>query len=173
MIDAVKKWAIAFGYVGVIYLTLPVMRGLLNWIRKISTAQAFSITTNLFMGFVFILLMFYLLRRHFPFSRILIFLLVCSVFLIFIKNLKLPEERVHFLEYGLCGFLFMDAAALKKWAGWRKVAIAVLLAVSAGVIDELLQGILPSRVYDIRDIYFNSVAGIGGVVCRWWLFNQT
>jgi len=173
MTTAGKKWAGAFGYVAVIYLTLPVMRGFLNWIRKILTAQAFSITTNLFMGTAFILLMFYLLRRHFPFGRILIFLLVCSVFLIFIKNLKLPEERVHFLEYGLCGFLFMDASALKKWAGWRKAALAVMLAIAAGVIDELIQGILPSRVYDIRDIYFNSVAGIGGVVWRWWVFNRT
>jgi len=168
-----KKWAIAFGYVGVIYLTLPVMRGILRWIRSILDAQSFSIITNLFMGAVFILLIYYLLRRHFSFGRILIFLLICFVFLIFVKNLKLPEERVHFLEYGLCGFLFMDAAALKKWTLWRKVALAVILTVLAGIIDELIQGVLPSRVYDIRDIYFNSVAGIGGVAGRWLVFSRT
>ena len=50
--------------------------------------------------------------------------------------------------------------------------MAVILTILAGVVDELIQGVLPSRVYDIRDIYFNSVAGIGGVAGRWWVFNS-
>ena len=38
--------------------------------------------------------------------------------------------------------------------------VAVLLTAAFGWIDEGIQALLPSRVYDLRDVAFNAIAGL-------------
>ena len=38
--------------------------------------------------------------------------------------------------------------------------LAIAIAGSVGVIDELIQALLPNRVFDPRDILFNVVAAV-------------
>ena len=78
----------------------------------------------------------------------------------------LPEERVHFVTYGLAGWLICwsiearPGKLLSSRTGW---IIACLLVWLAGGVDELIQWWLPVRVFDVRDIMFNGVAGMMGV----------
>ena len=37
---------------------------------------------------------------------------------------------------------------------------ALLIAATAGWIDELIQAVLPDRVYDLRDVAINAVAAL-------------
>lgn len=70
---------------------------------------------------------------------------------------KTPEERLHFLTYSLLGWLL-------AWSLEEKVSplLPLLLVWLAGTGDELIQGWLPDRVFDLRDILFNGLAGTVG-----------
>jgi len=78
-------------------------------------------------------------------------------------GLSVPEERVHFLQYAVMALLARNAvgvgrtgrAGMTQALGW-----AALLSSALGVADEVMQGILPSRVFDMRDVAMN----VGAVV---------
>ncbi len=74
-----------------------------------------------------------------------------------------PEERIHFVEYGLLGGLALRAFEHHLPGAWAWAA-AALYALGIGIMDELYQGILPDRFYDIRDIAMDGVGGILGWV---------
>ena len=74
-----------------------------------------------------------------------------------VLGLSVPEERLHFLQYGLMAVLARRAVA--PWrSGWAQYLAAVVLAAAAGWGDELVQGMLPGRVYDLRDVLINASA---------------
>lgn len=76
-------------------------------------------------------------------------------------------HRTHLFEYGLVGVLIYEALAERVRAGGRvpgKAVWAVLAAGSLGWVDEGIQAMVPGRVYDLADVGFNALAGLGGVV---------
>ena len=79
-----------------------------------------------------------------------------------ISRLERHEERLHFLEYGLFAGLVEGALHERgiRWSG----PLAVVVTLGAGWIDELIQGLVPGRVYDLRDVGFNATAGLLAVV---------
>lgn len=83
----------------------------------------------------------------------------CGVlYALVLSRLERHEERLHLLEYGL--FAGLVEAALRergsRWAG----AIAIVVTLAAGWLDEGIQGLVPGRIYDLRDVGFNLTAGI-------------
>jgi VanZ family protein len=77
------------------------------------------------------------------------------------------EERTHLFEYGLVGQLIYQAPLERRRNG-RRVPTPAILAVVAtallGWLDEGIQALLPSRVYDIADVGVNALAGLMAVV---------
>lgn len=77
-----------------------------------------------------------------------------------------PDERTHLFEYGLVAVLIYRALCERRKGG-RAVrapaALAMLSAAVLGWIDECIQGILPGRVYDLRDVGVNAVAAVGAI----------
>jgi VanZ family protein len=71
---------------------------------------------------------------------------------------KTPEERLHFLTYSLLGWLLAWSLEEKNVSP----LLTLLLVWLAGTGDELIQGWLPDRVFDLRDILFNGLAGTAG-----------
>ena len=69
-----------------------------------------------------------------------------------------PEERLHLLEYGGVALLTELALPARLRGTWRYVA-AWLITVATGWCDELIQGLLPNRHYDLHDVALNAVAG--------------
>ncbi|MEK7197011.1 MAG: VanZ family protein [Thermodesulfovibrionales bacterium] len=85
--------------------------------------------------------------------------------LIFIYQMERPEERVHFLEYGILGFLVSTATG----TGSRHLIRALLLIVLIGSVDEFIQLLLPNRVGDLRDVLMNATGGVLGLwVEKFW-----
>lgn len=72
-------------------------------------------------------------------------------------------ERTHLFEYGLLAVL-IHGALCERRGGGRRVAAPALYALVAtatlGWIDEGIQALLPNRVYDLRDVGFNALAGL-------------
>ena len=75
----------------------------------------------------------------------------------------LPEERLHFLTYGLLGWMIcwsLEPGQSRSWKFWLTTLVLVWMA---GSVDELIQLWLPGRVFDLRDILFNGTAGMLGI----------
>ncbi len=77
-------------------------------------------------------------------------------------RIEIPQERIHILEYGLLGW-FAGRDLIGKTKRKRGFIFAWILTVVVGVFDEGFQKILPYRVWDIRDILFNSLGGLWGI----------
>ncbi len=87
---------------------------------------------------------------------------VAAAYLLVIVRMAIPAvERTHLVEYGVVG-LFIHAALSERASRGRRVPVPALLAILAttlvGVLDECIQAVLPSRVFDPMDILFNFVA---------------
>ena len=92
---------------------------------------------------------------------------VAAVYLLVILRMALPpEERTHLIEYGVVA-VFIHEARTERSSQGRRVAVPVLLAVVAtalvGVLDECIQALLPSRVFDPRDMLLNVLAALMAV----------
>ena len=83
---------------------------------------------------------------------------VAALYIYFTLQLwRAPEEAVHFLEYGLLGYLLFRALSLSI----RDKSIypsAFLIGSLIGIFDEILQWITPGRYWDFRDAGLNALA---------------
>lgn len=89
---------------------------------------------------------------------------ILAVFVFAAVRMNLPEERSHLIEYAVVSALFFEALISRQQTKniIKTAIIAVLIASSVGLLDELIQIYVPGRVFDIRDILFNVGAAIGG-----------
>ena len=68
-----------------------------------------------------------------------------------------PIEAVHFLEYGLLGFLLFNA--LRFHVQDKAVYLmAFFFGIIVGILDEVLQWAVTDRWWDVRDIGFNAIS---------------
>jgi VanZ family protein len=79
-----------------------------------------------------------------------------------VSRLERHEERLHFIEYGLFAGL-VEAAFRERRPGWSGL-LAIGVTLCAGWLDEGIQALVPERVYDLRDVLFNTTAGILAVL---------
>lgn len=98
---------------------------------------------------------------------------VIAVYVLLLTRLTSVAERSHLMEYGVVAILMH--AALMERSGAGRVRRPALVAVSAtavlGIVDELIQLVIPERVFDPVDILFNVIAAFlavsGAVVLGW------
>lgn len=76
---------------------------------------------------------------------------------------EMPIERIHLLEYGAIGML-AHRALRHRFVGAERAILAVLIAFNVGLGDEMIQGLLPRRFYDTKDVTINGLAGLLGVL---------
>ena len=85
-----------------------------------------------------------------------------AAYLLAFVRMASPEERTHLIEYGVVGVFIHEALAERASHGRRvplPPLLAVLLTTALGLLDECIQALVPSRVFDPRDILFNVLAG--------------
>ena len=92
-----------------------------------------------------------------------------AVYLMVFLRMATPEERSHLVEYGVLAVLVYEA--LTERAGVdgriRRPALLAIAATSAvGVGDEMVQAVLPFRVFDPIDIVFNVLAVLMAIGAR-------
>jgi hypothetical protein len=141
-----------------IYATLGIVRTITNFLRdsgvlRMSVMAAFAIAATAIL---------WLLFRD-PCRRswrsVLTLAIVGCVYAAVIYPMKSPEEKIHFIEYGGVAIL-AHASAPRRWTRTKQFILCALFVAASGWIDEGIQALLPTRVYDLRDVAFNASAGL-------------
>lgn len=168
MSDSKKDWLIAIGYVGFIYATLGVVRTPVSYLRSHGLLR-------LSLGFLYLacvvsLLLLMIRNQESSPWRYAMLCSICFTYFLVGKHVNTPEEQIHFFQYGLVGVFFARAVSHHTKPYWKIFLAALILATLAGWIDERLQGLLPNRHYDIRDVYLNFVSAFLGLIVYGSLF---
>lgn len=113
-------------------------------------------------------------RRWRPGWRLILGLIAAALLYVPVFTfLHLPEERLHYLQYGLvCGLVhaamrerrqnrpISDSASIWHQLIGSPWLVALVLTSAAGWADEGIQNLLPNRFYDLRDVAFNVSAAL-------------
>jgi hypothetical protein len=98
-------------------------------------------------------------RRSLPLSAYGWLLGILTVFIGYAYYLRnIPVEPIHVLEYGILGLL-VYRALVHRIRDYSVYVFAMLIAGLAGVVDEYIQWVIPSRVFGLQDIRTNIIAG--------------
>ncbi len=95
---------------------------------------------------------------------------IVAVYGLVVIRIGIPEERTHLFEYGLVAVLIYEALSERlrgpqqaSVPGWKVGTIAIAITSTLGLIDEGIQALLPNRIFDLRDVGFNVLAGFMSV----------
>ncbi len=172
-----RLWVMAGSCLLLIYSSLYIVRPLTEWLRaanllRLAVGGSFLLAAAL-LGLA-------LLRKR-PGWRVWMALAGIALgYVVLLSRFELPEERLHFLQYGIVGGLVYMALLERQKAtslgsaepsgGGRNLwpaVLAFLITGAAGWIDEGIQEILPNRFYDLRDVAMNAGAGALAVLSIW------
>jgi VanZ family protein len=83
-----------------------------------------------------------------------------------LRHFPLRDKGLHFLEYGVLGWLCASASS-RSWpsaAAWRTGSFAVFVAVLWGLSDEIHQALVPGRSPELADLVADALGAlVGGV----------
>ncbi len=154
----IRRWSLFFLYCSAIYISLPFAPKLWENIVK-SLGEGGENFPYFLGGFIFInvIFAFLLLKKRYVFRGLFIICFVFYVGFIIMRNLEFLAEKIHLLEYGILAFIIYRS--LNKQQSKESIHFKILLiGFTVGAIDELIQRFIPSRVFDIRDIFLNAAS---------------
>lgn len=107
-----------------------------------------------------------LARRRARWRTWLVLAAAAVVYALLALAMEVPQERLHLVEYG--GLALLVRAALAESVTRREMRRRVSsvdvwtagLVTAFGWLDEAIQGILPNRQYDLRDVAFNAGSAV-------------
>lgn len=155
-----RLWIFIGIYITLLYISLPVVRGLLNFLYSSIGKDALDISLGVISVTGVLFFFYYEKIWNLEWKRITAFVFILIFFTITMQLIKIPEERVHILEYGFLGILVYKGYKISKQSLLR----SVIFVGTIGVGDELIQWLLPNRVGEIKDIGLNLLGGIFGVL---------
>ncbi|MDD5222820.1 MAG: VanZ family protein [bacterium] len=164
-------WGMVIALTVTIYSTLSIMRDVLRYVYHHIGRNRFGAGVDVFLITVMAaIVVYFLLRKKIHRNLFDLFTLVV-VFLatgITMQVMEIPEERAHFLEYGLLGGLIFSAWSKNLSGNWLYLGSIFLVSLLGG-IDEIIQYYLPNRVGEIRDWILNVAGGMIGISVAWIL----
>lgn len=104
-----------------------------------------------------------IIRKRPSFLKFSIFIIALITGMWFCWQLKIPEEKIHLLEFAVLGW-FASRDLIKTNRKVKGIIFALAFTLMVGVLDEVFQGILPYRYFQWFDIGLNSAGGLWGVI---------
>jgi len=138
------------------------MRQVLNFILKIFERTGLTIMlwalSLLGGGLAFA----YLYKSRPPIWRISLFLGIFVLGLFYASQVKIIEERMHLINFGLLGWLIIkDISRFKN--GIMGIGLSLLFCIFVAIIEETFQWWLPYRVGEIHDVLLAVIGGVWGI----------
>ena len=156
------SWLLVVLWTLVIYATIPIARPLLKMVDRLWGADLLRWLSIAITVGAAGLAARYIYRQVPRLSgrRLAWLAAVVGVFLyLMLTKMKTPSEALHFLEYGLLGLLVWRALSHRVRDRWV-YPCAVLVCMLVGMVDEILQWMMPGRFWDVRDILHNGIAAL-------------
>jgi len=153
-------WSIIGGYILLVYTTLGVVPGVWDFIDGLLGGNgAFVVMALLVAAGLVVLLHMVFIKKERDAKEYLLFMLFLWAYLALGKIARMPVEKVHMIEYSILGFMAYNALKidLDRYE-WKLYIYGAVFCLVIGVVDEVIQGILPNRVFDFRDIFINVVS---------------
>jgi len=151
-----RWWIAALALILVIYASLYFVREPVEFLRARGLLR---LTVGALFGVAALEVIRRVWRRGAGPREVLVLLGFAGAFSGAVLLADLPEEKLHFLEYGLLGSILFQACqerSARLGHGRLSAALtAMALAGLAGWGDEGIQAVLPNRYYDLRDILWN------------------
>jgi len=177
----------------------PYLPSLIEWASSRWTRESvsrFVLGLEVSIGALLIIsaaaLFIYNRRRFLRFSFIMGCILTAA-FLFYRTKLN-PYELTHFPEYAILSILVIQAMKRRKSTPTEKVTggaegmvtaratgeslhsylycKALAITVALGAIDELYQGLLPTRYFNVYDILLNGLGGVLGLTFVWGISRE-
>lgn len=154
------RWLWVALCIAAIFLVVPLARAIRGfvsdqWGREYFGYAVFAAAAAAFAAAVYTLYFRMRIRRP---ARYMWLAATASAYIYFTWSLReAPEEAIHFLEYGLLGFFLFRALSLTV----RDKTIyldGLLIGAVVGVVDEIIQWMVPGRYWDLRDVGLNILA---------------
>lgn len=89
------------------------------------------------------------------------------------QHFPLRDKGIHFVEYGLLGWL-CAAAASRSWPSvpaWRTLTFAIFVSTLWGLSDEIHQSFVPGRFAELGDLVADLCGSTAGALA-WRLFSN-
>lgn len=159
-------WACAALVVSAVYLTLGVVRGLLQPLEA-SGWGPWLFLSGCFLVLVFVLTQGMTVLPRWP--EIVAGVGIAVVYGFIFMSIAKPEERMHLIIYSIVALLIYAALLERPVLGRRVFAssiVVVMVTTVLGLVDECLQLALPDRVFDVRDILYDALAATMAVTAN-------
>lgn len=143
----------------VIFVTIPFARALRETVAERIGVELFLYSTVVvaLIGGAWALAS--LRKRQVPTGAYLWLFGVVVAFIAYAYHLRrIPEEAIHVAEYGVLGLLVYRALS-HRIHDYTIYPVAAIMVGMIGMLDEYIQWAVPSRVFDLRDIRTNFIAG--------------
>ena len=151
-------------YIGLfIIVSASFMSQLLDFIRAHIGEFSLTILIGLILIGTGLAFLIFTIRENPDLIRVSATILILIVGLVLAWQIRLLAERIHILEYGILGW-FAGRDLIKREKRVRGIILAGIFSALIGVFDEAFQAILPYRFFDLRDIGFNTLGGVWGVI---------
>jgi len=169
------KWKKFFAWLWValctfaIFLIVPLARTIQSFVQARWGRSLFGYTVLVAAGGTFLVLIYYLyfkLNIRSPLNYIWLTIITGLYIYFTIKLWKVPVEAIHFLEYGLLGFFLFRA--FRFTIKDKSIYLSAFLFGSfVGILDEILQWMVPLRYWDIRDVGLNCLSAALFQIALW------
>lgn len=144
-----------------IFLIVPVGRAIQRFVSDKWGRATFGYSVLIVLAIAFFYLIYFLISKLKirSASNYIWLFIIGGLYIYFILKLwGIPEEAIHFLEYGLLGF-FLFKALIHHIRDKSIYFTATLFALLVGTFDEILQWITPQRYWEFRDVWLNTLSG--------------
>lgn len=144
-----------------IYASIGFVRPVCEALRRMSLLNLTVYSSAFVTVALFLRSLGYKKRRE-PLTGALIFLAVLFYAYGFYL-VTLPEERLHFIQYGVLAFLIHRAIREDIQNPCVSYLLAFFLTAAFGWLDEGIQAVTPGRFYALRDVLLNAISAALGL----------
>ncbi len=154
------SWSYVSVWSLIIFVTIPFSRAIQGFVCLHLGCEAFTYFVFSVVILVIGVSVTYFRRLHNPsYVRYIWLVVIAAAYIGYTIELrKVPEEAIHFVQYGALGVLVYRALTHRLKDTGIYLAAALICAM-VGIVDEMIQWITPKRYWDLRDIWLNLFSG--------------